>query len=118
MAATNNLYQVFEKPIQHLGLDDWFARINQLCNVADVRRNDAFDVRQSSRCVRNESAVQTHWETVHNNSRLSNRFVKKEKKKTFTFQLCRQFHIRFVFQGVRIESMARRDAHLHGSHCK
>lgn len=75
MAATNNLYQVFEKPIQHLGLDDWFSRTNQLCNVADVRRTDAFDVRQSSRCIRNESAVQTHWETVHNNSRLTNRFA-------------------------------------------
>lgn len=104
MAATNNYYQVVEKPIQHLGLDDWFSRTNQLCNVADVRRKDAFDVRQSSRCVRNESSVQTHWETVHNNSRLSNRFVNSRNK------LESHFYSNFIhfdqFQGVRIESMA------------
>lgn len=90
MAATNNYYQVFEKPIQHLGLDDWFARTNQLCNLADVRRSDAFEVRQSSRCVRNESAVQTHWETVHNNSRISNRFVHFHTK--FHLPFLNSFH--------------------------
>lgn len=90
MAATNNYYQVVEKPIQHLGLDDWFSRTNQLCNVADVRRKDAFDVRQSSRCVRNETSVQTHWETVQNNSRLSNRLVNARNK--FDSHLAFSFH--------------------------
>lgn len=73
--STNNYFQTFEKPIQHLGLDDWHARTNQLCNIANSRRTDAFEVRQSCRQLRNETMVQTHWDTLHNNSRITNRFV-------------------------------------------
>lgn len=75
MACNNNHHHVYEKPLPHLGLDDWHSRSNQLRNVADVHRNDAFELRQSSRNLRNETAVQTNWDTYQNNARLADRFV-------------------------------------------
>lgn len=56
-----------------MGLDDWHARINKLRNVADTYRNDSFDLRHCSRSLRNETKVQTEWDTYQNNARLSDR---------------------------------------------
>lgn len=64
---------IYEKPLQHLGLDDWNSRLTQLRNVADIRRNDAFELRHASRTLRNETKTQTDWDTYHNNSRLADR---------------------------------------------
>lgn len=64
---------VYEKPLQHLGLDDWNSRLTQLRNVADLRRNDAFELRHSARNLRNETNIQTDWDTYHNNARLADR---------------------------------------------
>lgn len=71
--ATNNYYQVVEKPLQHIGIDDWNTRAEQLSSLANIRRTNAFEIRQLSRNLRNETTVQTHWDTVHNNTRLNNR---------------------------------------------
>lgn len=75
MSTNNNYYQPFEKPLQHLGIDDWYSRTDQLCNLANVRRTNAYDVRQSSRNLRNESQVQSYFNTVNNNARLANRYL-------------------------------------------
>lgn len=64
---------MYEKPLQHLGLQDWYSRSNQLKNIADTYRNEAFELRQSSRNLRNETAVQTTWDTYQNNARLADR---------------------------------------------
>lgn len=69
----NKSVEVYEKPLQHLGLDDWFSRLNQLKNVANTRKNDAFELRYSARNLRNETQIQTDWDTYYNNARLADR---------------------------------------------
>lgn len=71
--SNSNYYRPFEKPLQHLGIDDWHSRTNNLCNLASVHRTNAFDLIQASRSVRNESQVQAHFNTIHNTNRLENR---------------------------------------------
>lgn len=68
-----NYYRTFEKPIENTGIDDWHSRTNQLCNLANEHRLSAFDLRQMSRNIRNESQIQTNFNTVNNNARLANR---------------------------------------------
>lgn len=69
----NQSVVVFEKPLPHLGLPDWNARLTQLRSTAEVRRSDAFSLRHSARTLRNETHVQTHWDTYNNNSKLHDR---------------------------------------------
>lgn len=71
--SNSNYYRPFEKPLQHLGIDDWRSRSNALCNLASVNRTNAFDLIQASRSVRNESQVQAHFNTINNTIRLENR---------------------------------------------
>lgn len=71
--SNSNYYRPFEKPLQHLGIDDWRSRTNSLCNLASVHRTNAFDLIQESRNVRNESQVQAHFNTINNGIRLGNR---------------------------------------------
>lgn len=85
MACNNNHHHVYEKPLQHLGLQDWYSRSNQLKNIADTYRNEAFELRQSSRNLRNETAVQTTWDTYQNNARLADRWVSERMKRMYVF---------------------------------
>ncbi|XP_013113752.2 tektin-2 [Stomoxys calcitrans] len=64
---------VLEKPLQHLGLADWNSRVTTLRNVADARRNDAFNIRQSSRTLRNETRIEADWTNYETNEALSER---------------------------------------------
>lgn len=73
MMSNSNYYRPFEKPLQHLGIDDWRSRTNQLCNLASAHRTNAFDLIQASRSVRNENRVQSHFNTAKNTIRLANR---------------------------------------------
>lgn len=73
MMSNSNYYRPFEKPLQHLGIDDWRSRTNQLCNLASAHRTNAFDLIQASRSVRNENRVQSHFNTTKNTIRLANR---------------------------------------------
>ncbi|XP_035778213.1 tektin-2-like [Anopheles albimanus] len=69
----------FEKPLQHLSLADWHSRLNQLKNVAYAQRSDAFELRHSARNLRNETRIETHWDTYHNNDRLSDRVAELDR---------------------------------------
>lgn len=71
--SNSNYYRPFEKPLQHLGIDDWRSRTNHLCNLASVHRTNAFDLIQASRNVRNENHVQAQFDTTNNAIRLANR---------------------------------------------
>lgn len=71
--SNSNYYRLFEKPLQHLGIDDWRSRTNHLCNLASVHRTNAFDLIQASRSVRNENHVQSQFNTTNNTIRLANR---------------------------------------------
>lgn len=66
---------VLEKPLQHLSLSDWNSRVNKLRNIADARRNDAFNVRQSSRTLRNETRIEADWTNLESNEALAQRSV-------------------------------------------
>ena len=65
----------YEKPIPHVGLADWYAKQWELQQTNDTRRNDAFRLRHEARQLRNETRIQTEWDTYHNNARLSDRIT-------------------------------------------
>ncbi|XP_041968404.1 tektin-B1-like [Aricia agestis] len=69
----------FEKPLPHLSLADWDARLYDLQVTADTRRADAFDLRHSARQLRNETRIKTEWDTYHNNNRLQARIYEIEQ---------------------------------------
>jgi len=64
-----------EKPLQHISLTDWYARVNQMRNVADARRSDAFAMRHSSRSLRNETRIEGDWANYETNEALTDRWV-------------------------------------------
>ncbi|XP_049530101.1 tektin-2 [Anopheles darlingi] len=75
----NKAAVTFEKPLQHLSLADWQSRLNQLKNVAYAQRSDAFELRHSARNLRNETRIETHWDTYHNNDRMSDRVAELDR---------------------------------------
>lgn len=85
--SSNQTVAVYEKPLQHLGLDDWAARLTTLRNVADLRRQDAFELRHQARNLRNETRIQTDWDTRHNDARLADRVAELERWRD-TMQSC------------------------------
>ncbi|XP_034650641.1 tektin-B1 [Drosophila subobscura] len=62
-----------EKPLQHISLTDWHARVSQLRNVADARRSDAFAIRHASRSLRNETRIEGDWANYETNEGLTDR---------------------------------------------
>ncbi|XP_049871168.1 tektin-B1-like [Pectinophora gossypiella] len=72
----------FEKPLPHLSLPDWDARLYNLQVTADTRRADAFDLRHSAHQLRNETRIKTEWDTYHNNNRISARIYEIEQWKS------------------------------------
>ncbi|XP_053605819.1 tektin-B1 [Plodia interpunctella] len=72
----------FEKPLPHLSLSDWDARLYGLQVTADTRRADAFDLRYSAHQLRNETKIKTDWDSYHNNNRLRARVYEIEQWKS------------------------------------
>ncbi|XP_064536143.1 tektin-B1 [Drosophila montana] len=64
-----------EKPLQHISLADWNARVARLRNVADSRRADAFALRHSSRTLRNETRIEGDWANYETNEALTDRIA-------------------------------------------
>lgn len=62
-----------EKPLQHISLTDWYARLNQMRNIADARRSDAFAIRHASRSLRNETRIESVWANYETNEALTDR---------------------------------------------
>lgn len=71
--AANQSVVTFDKPLQHISLNNWQARINELRNISENQRQESFEFRQSARTLRNETAVESFWQTYYNNERLSDR---------------------------------------------
>jgi tektin-2 len=78
MAATQSVVQ-FEKPLKHLSLNDWNLRVSQLRNNSETKRLDAFNLRQVSKNLRNESTVESFWSTYYNNERFSDRVAELDR---------------------------------------
>ncbi|ALC41772.1 CG3085 [Drosophila busckii] len=64
-----------EKPLQHISLSDWHARLSRLRNVADARRADAFAIRHASRMLRNETRIEGDWANYETNEALTDRIA-------------------------------------------
>jgi len=47
--------------------------VNQMRNVADARRSDAFAMRHSSRSLRNETRIEGDWANYETNEALTDR---------------------------------------------
>lgn len=77
----------FEKPLQHIGLGDWYARQWQNQQTNDTRRSDAFNLRHEARQLRNETRIRTEWDTYHNNVRLADRITELDRWRA-TLQAC------------------------------
>ncbi|KAF9791700.1 hypothetical protein SFRURICE_020099 [Spodoptera frugiperda] len=72
----------FEKPLPHLSLADWDARLYGLQVLADTRRADAFELRHGAAQLRNETRIKTEWDSYHNNNRLRARVYEIEQWKS------------------------------------
>lgn len=72
MAGTSSS-RIFEKPLQRLGIDDWHLKTNQTCNSALFQRSNAFDLRQTSRNLRDETQINTNYNQINTNAYLTNR---------------------------------------------
>jgi len=62
-----------EKPLAHISLTDWSARVDTLRNVADARRADTLSTRNSSRVLINELGIESTWANQESNEALSDR---------------------------------------------
>lgn len=80
--ASNQSVVIMEKPMQHLGLDDWNCRVTQLRNVADKRRQEAFELRQDSKTLRNETRIESEWNTYETNNALTDRVAELDRWKS------------------------------------
>ncbi|XP_062133352.1 tektin-B1-like isoform X1 [Drosophila sulfurigaster albostrigata] len=77
-----------EKPMAHISLTDWNARVARLCNVADARCADTFTIRNTSRTLINETRIESTWANKESNVALTDRideleFWRKIIAKTF-----------------------------------
>lgn len=68
-----NSVVIVEKPLPHLSLSDWNARLWELQQTAQTRRDDAYALRHSTRQLRNETRIRSEWDTYYNNVRLTDR---------------------------------------------
>ncbi|KAH8298512.1 hypothetical protein KR044_008951 [Drosophila immigrans] len=73
-----HLAVTMEKPVQHLALSDWLARVDRIRNVANARRADALTTRNASRMLRNESRIEGDWANYQSNEALTNRIDELE----------------------------------------
>ncbi|XP_035731900.1 tektin-B1-like [Vespa mandarinia] len=70
---------VYEKPIPHIGLPDWYAKQWELQQSVGSRTSDAFELRNSGRITRSETRIKTEWNTYMNNVRLADRITELSK---------------------------------------
>ncbi|XP_014244697.1 tektin-2 [Cimex lectularius] len=68
-----------EKPTPRVPLPDWHGKVWELRQTCDTRRNDAFNLRNEARQLRNETDATTYWSTYHNDSRLAERILEITK---------------------------------------
>ncbi|KAL7738369.1 hypothetical protein ACLKA6_006687 [Drosophila palustris] len=62
-----------EKPLGHISLTDWNARVGRLRNVADARRADTFSIRNSTRALIDETRIEGIWANRESNEALTDR---------------------------------------------
>lgn len=65
----------YEKPIPKVAEADWYYKVTELKESCDNRRRNAFELRNESHKLRNETDVTTDWSTHCTNSKIIDRYV-------------------------------------------
>lgn len=69
----NTSIEVYQKRTNHRSMPDWHMGLSTLRETARSKRHDAFDLRNMSVQLRNETNIITKWDTYQNNERLRDR---------------------------------------------
>lgn len=65
----------FEKPVSKVAEADWYYKVSELKESCDNYRANAFELRNESHKLRNETDITTYWGTHHTNSKIIDRYV-------------------------------------------
>jgi len=71
----------FEKPVPKVAESDWYYKVSELKESCDNHRRNAFELRNESHKLRNDTDITTRWGIHHTNSKIIDRYV-------FNFHLC------------------------------
>ncbi|KAK9502819.1 hypothetical protein O3M35_011521 [Rhynocoris fuscipes] len=71
--STNNSIVIVQKPVPRVALPDWQGKVWDLRQTCDTHRENAFNLRNESTKLRNETEISTNWQTKQNNDRLESR---------------------------------------------
>ncbi|XP_011636068.1 tektin-B1 [Pogonomyrmex barbatus] len=72
---------IYEKPVPHIGLPDWYIKLWELRQSAEIKRSEACQLRNSSKTVRSDGDVKTKWDTYMNDGRLADRVLELSRWK-------------------------------------
>lgn len=63
----------YEKPLAHISLMDWNARLDGLRSVSHARQADACAIRSANKKLLGEANIETAWANVESNDALNKR---------------------------------------------
>lgn len=63
----------FEKPVPKVAESDWYYNITELKQSCDSHRRNAFELKNESHRLRNDTDITTDWNTRRTNSKISDR---------------------------------------------
>lgn len=64
-----------EKPVPKVAESDWYYKVTELKESCDNHRHNAFQLRNESHMLRNDTDVTTNWGTHHTNFTIFDRYV-------------------------------------------
>lgn len=65
----------FEKPVPKVAESDWYYKVTELKESCDNHRRNAFELRNESHKLRNNTDVTTNWGTHNTNCKIIDRYV-------------------------------------------
>lgn len=65
----------FEKPVPRVAETDWYYKVSELKTLCDDHRRKAFELRNESHQLRNNTDITTYWNTRHTNAAIINRYA-------------------------------------------
>lgn len=63
-----------EKPVPKVAESDWYFKVSELKESCDNYRRNAFELRNESHRLRNNTDITTHWNTHNTNSLIVDRY--------------------------------------------
>lgn len=65
----------FEKPVPRVAETDWYYKVSELRTSCDDHRQNAFELKNESHQLRNNTDITTNWSTYHTNSAIIDRYA-------------------------------------------